>query len=204
VEGRRYFDMKKYAITVLTVACLMMAGCSQKSSVERTSQKFNSMPQAVQKTVRSYAPAAEIASINTKTRNNMTYYVIEFKEPGRNPKLTVAQNGTVITPEAERAMGSARGELDTNTGTWFNRKEPGSTLGAPQGTTPRAARIDLSALPLPVQKTLKSEAPNATIEGISRHDENGRVIYEFEFEDKGKNPTMRIAEDGTVVQSLKK
>lgn len=42
------------------------------------------------------------------------------------------------------------------------------------------------------------------IKSITRHDENGRVIYEFEFEDQGKNPTMRIAQDGSVVQTLKK
>jgi len=195
--------MKKYAITILTAACLTMVGCSQKSSVERTSQKFNSLPPAVQQAVRSHAPAAEIASVETKSRDHMTYYVIEFKEPGRNPKLTVAENGTVVTSDLERAMGSARAEIGTNSG-WFNRKEPDSTLGAPKGPTGRAAKIDLSALPIPVQKTLKSEAPNAVITDISRHDDNGRLVYEFAFEDQGKNPTMRIAEDGTVVQTLKK
>ena len=44
----------------------------------------------------------------------------------------------------------------------------------------------------------------AECRAITRHDENGRLIYEFEFESSGKNPTMRIAEDGTLVQTLKK
>ena len=77
-------------------AGLALAGCSQKSSVERTSQDFNSLPKAVQQTVRSHAPNAEIASVDRKTREGMNYYVIEFKEPGRNPKITVAEDGTLL------------------------------------------------------------------------------------------------------------
>src|SRR5436853_263013 len=68
---------------------------------------------------------------------------------------------------------------------------------------------EFNALPPAVQKAVRAQAPkaqasNATIKNIRRHDENGRLIYEFEFEDQGKNPTMRVAEDGTVVQTLKK
>src|SRR5437868_13893943 len=108
--------MKKYVSTIFTVVCLTMAGCSQKSSVEKTSQKFNSLPPAVQHAVRSQAPDAEVASVDRKTRRGMNYYVIEFKEPGRNPKLTVAENGTIISSENEKAMGSATPESGTVSG----------------------------------------------------------------------------------------
>src|SRR5437870_12047844 len=105
--------MKKYFIITLMAAGLALAGCSQKSSVERTSQDFNSLPKAVQQTVRSHAPNAEIASVDRKTREGMNYYVIEFKEPGRNPKITVAENGALVTGENERAMGGAGSSSDT-------------------------------------------------------------------------------------------
>ena len=45
---------------------------------------------------------------------------------------------------------------------------------------------------------------NAEIADISRREDNGRVVYEVEFTDKGKNPTMKVAEDGTLVQDLQK
>ena len=96
-------------------------------------------------------------------------------------------------------MGSASPESGTTSGRWSDNKGT-----APSGTTGREAKIDLSALPTPVQKSLKAEVPNGVITDISRHEENGRTIYEFTIEDQGKNPTLRIAEDGTVVQSLKK
>jgi hypothetical protein len=67
-----------------------------------------------------------------------------------------------------------------------------------------ATGTKFSALPEVVQKTIKDKAPNADIADISRHDKDGRVIYEVEFRDKGKNPTMKIADDGTLVQDLQK
>ena len=194
--------MRKNILVLLTAASLTLAGCSEKAHVQKTSQEFNALPTAVQKSVRSHAPNAEIASVDKKTRDGMNYYVIEFKEPGRNPKLTLTESGTVV--ENDRWMGSANPGSGTISGRSSENERPKSTLNAPNGTTARSAKIDLSALPLPVQKTLQAQAPNATITGITRHDDNGRAVFEFEFEDQGKNPTMRISEDGTVVQTLKK
>jgi uncharacterized membrane protein YkoI len=196
--------MTKNVIAILTAAGLTLAGCSQKSKVERTSQEFNALPTAVQKTVRSHAPNAEIASVDRKNRDGMNYYVIEFREPGTNPKINVAENGTILPNDIERSMGSSSPGTGTVSGRAYDRGATNSSLGAPNGTPGRAATIDLSALPVPVQKALKSQVPNGLVKNIKRHDENGRAVYEIEFEDEGKNPTMRIADDGTVVQTLKK
>ena len=193
--------MKKYIYLVLTAGSMIIAGCSRQGKIERTSEQFNALPPAVQHAVRSQARDAEIASVDRKTRENMNYYVIEFKNPDRNPKITVAENGTIITRDLDKSMGSPGPLSGREIGT---SSKPESTLGAPQGTTGKAASIDLSALPVAVQKTLKSQVPNGVIKGINRHDDNGRMVYEFEFEDQGKNPTMWIGEDGMVVQTLKK
>jgi len=39
---------------------------------------------------------------------------------------------------------------------------------------------------------------------VNKKDDNGRVIYEIEFKDSGKNPTMRVAADGSIVEPLQK
>jgi len=196
--------MRKNILVLLTAASLSLAGCSEKRHVEKTSQEFNALPPTVQKAVRSRSPNAEITSVDKKTRDGMNYYVIEFKEPGRNPKLTVTESGTIVDMQNEKWMGSASPGSGTVSGRSTEPERPKSTLNAPTGTTPQSAKIDLSALPQAVQKTLQSQAPNATITSIIRHEDNGRAIFEFQFEDQGKNPTMRISEDGTVVQTLKK
>ena len=61
-----------------------------------------------------------------------------------------------------------------------------------------------SALPEKAQKAILAHAPETEIADISRHEDNGRVIYEVSFKDTGKNPSIKVADDGTLVQDLQK
>ncbi|HZR21641.1 MAG TPA: PepSY-like domain-containing protein [Verrucomicrobiae bacterium] len=172
--------MKKYAITLLAASALL-AGCNQ--SVETASNKFNELPPAVQKTVRAQAPNGDIANVTTKSENGSQVYEVEFRNPnGPNSKVLVAADGTLVGSDMTKPAGAVQ-KLLTPTG----------AVGTP-----------LSALPEAAQKTIKSQAPDAPIAKISRHDVNGRTIYEVEFKDQGKNPTIKVADDGSLVQSLQK
>jgi uncharacterized membrane protein YkoI len=158
----------------------LLVGCNR--SVDTASSDFNTLPPAVQKTVRAQAPNAEIASVNKTTREGVDVYDIEFREPGRNPKITVGTDGKLLSTDMTKPAGAIERAL------------------TPTGAT----GTKLSALPLAAQKTIQSKAPNAEIASVTRHDKDGRVIYEVEFTDKGKNPTIQVADDGTVVQDLQK
>ena len=54
----------------------LLAGCTP-NSVENASKQFNELPPAVQATVRSKAPDAEVANIKKDTRNGVNVYVID-------------------------------------------------------------------------------------------------------------------------------
>ena len=171
--------MKIYAIT--TIATLgLLAGCSR--SIENASQKFNELPPAVQKTVRAQAPNGEIADVSKTTRDGIDVYEVQFNEPGKNPKVVVAADGRLVSSDVANPPGAIE-RLLTPTG---------------------ATGTKLSALPEKAQRTIQSKAPDAEIADISRHESNGRVYYTVEFRAKGKNPTMQVAEDGTLVQDLQK
>jgi uncharacterized membrane protein YkoI len=172
--------MKKYVITLLAASALV-AGCNQR--VDTASQKFNELPPAVQKTVRAQAPNAEIADISQKSENGSQVYQVEFRnDNGANSKILVAADGTLVGSDLARPAGILQRALT-----------PTGAVGTP-----------LSALPETAQKTIKAHAPDAPIAKISRHQDNGRTIYEVEFKDQEKNPTMKVAEDGTLVQELQK
>ena len=171
--------MKKYLVSVIAAAGLI-AGCNK--SVESASQKFNELPPAIQKTVRAQAPQAEIADVSHKTDNGMDIYEIQFREPGRNPKVVVAADGRLVNTDFAKPSGKIERML-TPTG---------------------AIGTKFSSLPESVQKTIQSTAPGAEISNISRHDKDGRTIYEIEFAERGKNPSIRVADDGTLVQDLQK
>jgi uncharacterized membrane protein YkoI len=172
-------NMKKYAIALIAASGLLVA-CNQ--SLENASQSFNELPPAVQKTVRAQAPDAEIANISKTTRNGMDAYEVKLNQNGQNPKLVVAADGTLLSTDFPRRA-SAIEKMLTPTG---------------------AVGTQFSALPEAAQKAITAHAPNAQIANVTRHDENGRVIYEVEFKDQGKNPTMKVADDGTLVQGLQK
>lgn len=171
--------MNKYVIT-LAAAAGMLVGCNQ--SIKTASNDFNSLPPAVQKTVRAQAPNAEIAGVSEKTENGSKVYEVELRQDGSNPKIVVAPDGTLVSTDLPKPAGAVQ-RLLTPTG----------AVGTP-----------FSALPEAAQKAIQAHAPNAQIAGITRHEENGRVIYEVSFKDSGTNPSLKIAEDGTVVQGLQK
>jgi uncharacterized membrane protein YkoI len=171
--------MKIYLITLIAASGLLL-GCNR--SVEKASQKFNELPPAVQKIIRSQAPNAEIANVQHKTRNGADIYEIEFREPGKNPKLIMSADGTLLVTDSDKPAAAA--------------ERPPTPTGA-VGTK-------LTALPEVAQKTILSKAPNTEIVGIFRHQKDGRVVYEIEFKEPGTNSTMQVAEDGTLVQDLQK
>jgi uncharacterized membrane protein YkoI len=172
--------MKKYLVTLMAASGMLLVGCNK--SVESASKEFNELPPAVQKTVRAQAPNGEIANVSHKTKDGVELYEVEFREPGTNPKIVVASDGKLVNTDMTRVVGGAEKAL-TPTG---------------------AVGTKLSALPEAAQKTIQSKMPNAEIADISRKDKDGRAIYQVEFKDKGKNPTIQVAEDGTLVQDLQK
>ena len=158
----------------------MVAGCNQ--NVQTASEKFNELPPAVQKTARAQAPNDEIADVSKTTENGTDAYKIEFREGNQTPQVLIAPDGRLLSSDFPKPAGTIQ-RLLTPTG----------ATGTP-----------FSALPLPVQQTIKAHSPNAPIASISRKDENGRTIYDVQFQDAGKNPSIKVAEDGTLVQSLQK
>ena len=80
-------------------------------------------------------------------------------------------------------MGSAQNDRNVLTG------------GPVTGTT-------INDLPQPVKNKLKELAPTAEIADIDKQSQGGRVIYRITFTGSGRNPTMYIAQDGTIVQNM--
>ena len=177
--------IKIYLVTLLAAAGLV-AGCNQ--SVESNSQSFNALPTAVQKAVRSQSPNGEITSVSRTSDTGVDAYKIQIHNPGNNNDSTmvVATDGKVLSTD-------------------MPTKPNGIVSDVKKALTPTGAvGTQFSALPESVQKTIQAHAPESAISDISRHTDNGRVIYEVSFQDTGKNPSIMVAEDGTLVQTLQK
>ncbi|HYG22676.1 MAG TPA: PepSY-like domain-containing protein [Verrucomicrobiae bacterium] len=173
--------MKTYLIP-LAMAASLLAGCNR--TVEQASQDFNALPSEVQKAVRNQAPNAEIAHVDTREENGIQIFEIEFRDSGVNPKLLVSADGRVLNSEGTAKTEGIVGTLE-------------------KALTPTGAvGTKISSLPAKVQSTIQAHAPNGEIRDVERNEDEGRVIYTIEFADSGKNPTMKVAEDGTLLQGV--
>lgn len=54
-------------------------------------------------------------------------------------------------------------------------------------------------LPSAVKETLKERAPHAEIATIDKTRREGRTVYEFNFAEPDKTPTLYVRRDGAVV-----
>lgn len=177
--------IKVYLVTLVAAAGLM-AGCNQ--SVESASTDFNSLPAAVQKTVRAQSPNGEITSVSQTTENGTQAYKVQIRDEGQSTSSTmvVADDGRVLSSDMPQSQNGIAGTVK-------------------KALTPTGAvGTQFSALPEKVQKTIQAHAPESEISSITRQTDNGRVIYDVSFKDTGKNPDLKVAEDGTLVQDLQK
>src|SRR5215469_2038211 len=173
-----------YIITLIAAAGLA-TGCNQ--SVKTASEDFNTLPTAVQKSIRAQAPNGDIASISQTTDNGVQAYKVEFRnQNGPNSTMVVATDGKVLSSD-------------------MPSKPNGIVQDVKKALTPTGAvGTQFSALPEAAQKTILAHAPQVQISNITRETDNGRTIYDVSFKDSQANPDIKVADDGTLVQGLQK
>lgn len=174
--------------------------------------KFGLLPSAVQKTVTAQAGAAEIKDINKVAGASREVYEIQFTNPGVNPNLYIAENGTLISEGAVRPVTTAH--IGTSTALTngavaiVSGGAPGALGGAESGTGGTGGGVVsngggvvslVDSLPPPVQNTLSQNYSNATVIDVQAIP---RTLYKFTFKDPGLNPKTVIADDGTLFKEL--
>jgi len=66
-----------------------------------TGTKVKDLPQAVRETLKKRFSTAEVADIDKQTKDGRTVYKISFMEPGKNPTIYVAEDGSVVEGDAK-------------------------------------------------------------------------------------------------------
>jgi hypothetical protein len=150
----------------------------QATSTASPGEKYSLLPSAVQRTITAEGGAAEIKDIGKVVGGGRDVYEVQFRDPGVNPPLYVAEDGALIgastTVRASVAVGA-----------------PGPLGGVVVGAAP------LSNLPYPVQTTIREQAPSAVVVDVQAR---ARTVYEISFRDPNLHPRMCIADDGTVIK----
>lgn len=74
----------------------------------RLGTKMEDLPAAVQATLKQKAPSAQIDDIDKEMRTGRAVYEITFKDPGLNPKMHIAEDGSVLSDEQASALSENR------------------------------------------------------------------------------------------------
>ena len=145
-------------------------------------------PAAVQATIKREGANREIADIDKETRTGRILYEVEFKQPGRNIELHIAEDGSVVRDSRRdvRGQGTAPDEIEK---------------GAGRGT---GNELRLNDVPAAVQQAIRAAGNPATLKPIERKVENGKTVYHVQFAEEGINRRLEIAEDGTVLKDNKR
>src|SRR5690348_3295119 len=65
-----------------------------------------------------------------------------------------------------------------------------------------SSKLDFKDAPPAVQNAVKAQAGAAQIEDIEKGTLDGRTVYEAAFKRNGQHTELRVAEDGTIVDTI--
>jgi uncharacterized membrane protein YkoI len=158
-----------------------------------TQYRVEDLPAAVQKTVREQAGGQPIADVDRQDRTGQTVWEVEFEREGRNPRIHVANDGTLLpekvdqfTPQSKPGAAPAAGR-------------PAGTEVGPKERTNRGSHW--GDLPQAVQQKAAQFGGESQVKDVDIKNRNGRNVYEVEFERSGRNLEVRFGEDGTILKS---
>ena len=146
-------------------------------------EKFSSLPRAVQNTIRAEAGTAEIADIKTVASSPTVIYEVQFHNSIMFLPMYVHADGSVLNTNLSVAVGAAEETVGTSTG------------GAVGG-------FKLSDLPTAVVETIHDEAPTSEVDRINKIMLGQQVLYEISFRNPHHNPTLIIADEGTLMKTV--
>lgn len=135
------------------------------------------LPPAVQRTLNQHKGTDAIKDIQRETRNGRTVYEVEFSRTGLNPKLVIAEDGSVV-----------RDARDT------------TRVSEPVAAFPRVATMRIEEVPPAVRKTIEQHAAGRRVADIDRETWEGQAVFEVEYDQTGRNQQIFVAEDGTIVK----
>lgn len=175
--------MKQLTMTLALLAALSFPALADEKV------ESSQLPEAVLKSLNAAKGADAVKDIEKQTKDGKTVYEVEFTRPGFNPKLWIAEDGSIIRDNRKAAVDQPTTGSDPIT------TRPYVPL------LPRTATLKTSDTPQAVQNTIQQHAAGRKVVDIDKETWNNRTVYEVEFEQAGRNAQLHVAEDGAIVKS---
>lgn len=167
-------------ITLMATVCLALcigAVATRQAFDGEKEVTLDELPAAVKATILAEANGAPIREIEMETENGKTVYEAEVMINGQEVEFVVAPDGTLLGKEIEDENDDDADDDDEE-----------------------EIDISLDDVPATVKATILKEAAGAEIEEVVKETEDGKVVYEAEFEVDGQEVEIEVSPDGTLLE----
>lgn len=180
-------NMKRTEV-IVTMATLGLAGAlgSVIGQAEET-VSLDQVPSAVRDTIRKHAGDKTIVKIEEEMEGGKAVYEVELDVNGQEEEFQIAPDGTYLGPEAED------GDSDDTEGADDDESAEDDN----------ESTIAWEQLPEGVKAGLTAALGGSSPAKVIKEEEDDDVYYEAEFEANGVEHTVKVTEDGDVVESEK-
>jgi len=134
--------------------------------------RLGDAPVAVQNAIKAEVKDAENAVLHSTMKDGRPIYHAEIMEAGKNIKLSLAEDGAILSDSRKEGMTARLG----------------------------LKKLALGELPPAAQNTIRSEAGTKEIGAIKTDEQNGKMVYKVEFKEAGKNSHVWVADNGSIVR----
>ena len=165
---------------VLALGAIGTAGISVVLAEDEEVVSLDQVPAAVRATIEQHAGQQPIAKIERETENGAVVYEVEQRVNGQEVEFQVSASGEYLGPEAE--------EADDDEGEEDDAEE----------------NVAWDELPKAVQDGLATALGGATPEDLTRELEHGLVTYEAEYEANGAEYSVKVSDNGNILESEEK
>lgn len=156
---------------VLTIA--LMAASNTVYAKEKVS--IQQVPESVRDTIQHYLGDGKILKIERQTRHGVTFYKTRARVNDQKVVFDVSETGEYLGPHADHSY--------KKTG-----KDPAETVVEPQD------------VPKPVMDAFNKIMPRKKPARIIKEAHNGATVYEAEFEAAGLQSSVKVSQDGNVLE----
>ena len=165
---------------VAILALSVVAGTDLLSQDEEE-VSLDAVPAAVKATILEEANGAEVEEVEREVEDGKVVYEAEFEVDGQEVEIEVAKDGTLLSREID------------------DDEEDGDDDDGDEDEDEDEDEVSLDEVPAAVKATILKEADGAEVEEVEKEIEDGKVVYEAEFEVDGQEVEIEVAEDGTLL-----
>jgi hypothetical protein len=158
------------------------------------------LPQQAQNTLLRYAGPNGISLVQQGSVNGQTVYEAQLHPNGQMIALRVTPTGAILNDQVDDQF---LAQYSRNPNYAVGQAPAGQTGGSFDVNRPlvNTVPVQFNQLPAAVQTTINGQANGAPINSIAQGMLNGRPAYDVTFVQGGRQVTLRVGQDGSVLGS---